>query len=149
MPESYRGERQLLNFTHGWHENQSVWKRGKWGPWQYEIMGRFFCKPRICLKWSWNTKLQVDKTYTFYLSLMICFFKLLLWTFIIGILYEKTGSSPGYCRSGSRLKPLCINMVDDVVNQASAVHWCLRHAWNWEYYSVNLISTEIRYFYWQ
>ena len=28
------------------------------------------------------------------------------------------------------------------------VHWCLRHFWNWPNYSVNLISTELRYFYW-
>ena len=28
-------------------------------------------------------------------------------------------------------------------------HWCLRHASNWANYSVNLISTAIRNFYWQ
>ena len=28
-------------------------------------------------------------------------------------------------------------------------HWCLRYIWNWANYSVNLISTKIRYFYWQ
>ena len=27
-------------------------------------------------------------------------------------------------------------------------HWCLRHVCNWAIYSVNLISTEMRYFYW-
>ena len=33
-------------------------------------------------------------------------------------------------------------------SQATPSHWCLRHVWNWAIYSVNLISTEIRYFYW-
>ena len=32
---------------------------------------------------------------------------------------------------------------------ASTRHWCLRHFWNWANYSVNLISTKVRYFYWQ
>ena len=34
------------------------------------------------------------------------------------------------------------------INQ-NRCHWCLRHFWNWANYSVNLILTEIRYFYWQ
>ena len=28
----------------------------------------------------------------------------------------------------------------------TSMHWCLRHVWNWANYSVNLISTEMRYF---
>ena len=46
-----------------------------------------------------------------------------------------------------QLLKLCCSPLISIL--ALIMHWCLRHAWNWANYSVNLISTQIRYFYWQ
>ena len=32
--------------------------------------------------------------------------------------------------------------------EGMGMHWCLKYFWNWENYSVNLISTKNNYFYW-
>ena len=54
------------------------------------------------------------------------------------------------CRLLVRLLQSDSNMIMDwQENLCHLSHWCLRHFWNWANYSVNLISTEIRYFYWQ
>ena len=71
MSESQPGERQLQNSAtrlrlsmEANRSGQETTRRGKerganCGPWKYEKMGSHIWKPRICLKWSCNTKLQV------------------------------------------------------------------------------------------
>ena len=61
-------------------------------------------------KWSCNTKLQVGKTYTLYLTHRICYADLLLAPAEdFGSFYEQTGDSPGNCNTGSGLKQFCLS----------------------------------------
>ena len=61
---------------------------------------------------------------------------------------RRSGGNISSTKKGSRPRKKLLFLLH-CLKGGNGGHWCLRHAWNWANYSVNLISTELRYFYWQ